>query len=170
MLLYFIPDGLQKGVIAIVANYIGEKREEVIPKVLRSSFLFIALLFGVALVSSPLTLVWIRQGFLEDEAGVLYSLIYSAWLAVLLYIAFEGIRVTFIALLTAYKETRFILLTGASSAWLFIALPFTLLLTLSDPSEITSLLLALLFPFGHSALLYIRARSILFSKKFLQPV
>ncbi len=161
MLLFFIPDGLQKGVIAIVANYIGEKREEVIPKVLRSSFIFIFILFAVALLTSPLTVVWIRHGFLEGQEGTLPSLIYSAWLAVLFYITFEGIRVSFIALLTAYKETRFILLTGASSAWLFIALPFTLLLTLTHPSEITALLLALLFPFGHSLLLYIRARTLL---------
>ena len=160
MLFYFIPEGLQKGVTGIVANYIGEQREKVVPKILFSSFFFIALLFLSLLFSSPFTVEWLRIGFLEGQAS-LSPFLFGTWLLVLIYISFEGCRAAYIALLTAYKDTRFILFSGVASVWLFLALPFALMVVIGEPAELSALLLALLFPLGHTILLYARSRGIL---------
>jgi MATE family multidrug resistance protein len=160
MLFYFIPEGLQKGVTGIVANYIGEQRENVVPKILYSSFLFIASLFITLLFSSPFTVEWLRRGFLEGQDS-LTLLLFGTWLLMLIYISFEGARATYIALLTAYKDTRFILFSGVASVWLFLALPFAILVAIGEPAELSALLLALLFPLGHTILLYARSRGIL---------
>ncbi len=161
VLFYFIPEGLLKGMTVIVAFYIGEKREELIPKALYSCLQFMITLFAVALITSPLTVEWIRLGFLNGEGIEIDALLFGAWVLVLLYISFEALRSGLTAHLTAYKETNFILWTGMASVLLFIVLPFFLLMAWGQPAELTALFLALLFPLGHASLLYIRSRSLL---------
>jgi len=161
VLFYFIPEGLLKGMTVIIAFYIGEKREGLIPKALYSCLQFVFTLFVFALVTSPLTVEWIRLGFLNGEGIEIDALLLGAWILVLLYITFEAFRSAMTAHLTAYKETGFILGTGVASVLLFIVFPFLLLYAWGQPAELTALFLALLFPLGHALLLYLRSRRLM---------
>jgi len=161
VLFYFIPEGLLKGMTVIVSYYIGEGREGLIPKALYSCLQLMITLFIVALITSPLTVEWIRLGFLNGEGIEIDALLFEAWILVLLYICFEALRSALTAHLTAYKETSFILWTGVASVLLFLVLPFLFVSSFGQPGELTALLFALLFPLGHALFLYMKSRKML---------
>jgi len=161
LLFFFFPEGLNKAVTAIVSNYIGEKREDLIPKVIRSALTLSTLAFIGALLLSPFAVDAIRLSFFNGKIGPIDHLLFGGWFVVILYITFfEPIRTTYLALLTSYKETRYILLSGTISTVFFVLIPFKLLLTF-NPSELNALMFALLFPLGHAFLLYLRSRPLI---------
>ena len=162
MLFFFFPEGLNKAVTAIVSNYIGERREQVIPKVMLSALSLILIPTMVALLFSPLAVQGMRMAFFNGEVSSIDSLLLGGWISVILYICFEGIRATYMALLTSYKDTRYILLSGVISVVFFIFFPFFLFLSYTELSELNALLIGLLFPAGHALLLYFRSRTILY--------
>jgi len=162
MLFFFFPEGLNKAVTAIVSNYIGERQEQVIPKVMVSALSLILIPTVIALLLSPLAVAGIRMGFFNGEASAIDSLLLGGWISVILYVCFEGIRASYIALLTSYKDTRYILLSGVISVVVFIFVPFFLFLSYTELSELNALLIGLLFPAGHAMLLYFRSRTLLY--------
>ncbi len=162
MLFFFFPEGLNKAVTAIVANYIGEKKEQVIPKVILSALISVFIPLAAALLLSPYAVEWIRNAFFAGQFSPIDPLLLGGWVAVLLYIGFEGVRTTYLALLTSYKETRYILISGVASVFLFIFIPFFIFLSYTELSELNALLIALLFPAGHAFLLFLRSRSLLY--------
>lgn len=136
LLFLFFGMGLEKGVIALVGNFIGAKRQDQVPKVLFSALklnlLFLAFA-SILLLFYPSSLIdWFYSNPEALEHTVDFSTVDLATvkhytklgLAMsLFYIFFENIRWAINGALTAAGDTMFLLIAGAISIWFFMLVP-----------------------------------------------
>ncbi len=127
-LVAFTTEGLSKGVIAVTSNLIGAKYISPIPRVFFSSFMLhlgIACILIVPLVFHP---EWLLEDFLSAETSkdtvdlvLHYTALSCTW--IFLYFIFDGLVWISAGVLTAAKDTVFILVTNALNSWIFALLP-----------------------------------------------
>lgn len=137
LLLFFYTEGLQKGVIAIGANLLGAHKMDMIPFLQKSAYKMIGLfgsLFAIPLLFYPQT---IAQFFCSDSVLSFFDVqltLFGVWL----YFIIDCIAWTHAGLLTAAKDTRFVMNLGAISSWLCAALPiYFFLVILKVPAYCT---------------------------------
>lgn len=127
--------GLQKGITAVVANYLGAERKEMISLCLHSGLkiiLGIMLVLALPLLFFPEILV---NQFLSSEpiasssftemsvvsSDWAYSITALRWLW--LYFLLDAIAWLISGVLTAAGDTKFVLILNILSAWIFSSLP-----------------------------------------------
>lgn len=126
--LAFFVDGLQRGVMALCSNAIGEKQYNKIGKVLKSAFQFhlgVAGIFSIFLLFMPNLLI---QGFLSDEVLSVTSEITVKEIEIALgwvwvYLILDGLVWILAGVLTSAGDTKFVMMISAAGAWLFAVLP-----------------------------------------------
>jgi len=126
--LAFFVDGLQRGVMALCSNAIGEQKYGKIGEVFKKAIQFhlvVSAVFAIFLIFMPNLLI---QGFLSDEVmGVTSKIIIKeiemAFIWVWVYLVLDGLVWIVIGILTAAGDTKFVMLISAAGAWLFAVLP-----------------------------------------------
>jgi MATE family, multidrug efflux pump len=122
VLVSFATEGIQKGVSAICANFIGAEEYPLVGKALRSSLLFLALLAGLAslpLVFYPDPLIHLFAADYPDIAGYARVACFCVWL----YFIADGATWIFAGILTAGGDTKFVMWMNGASCWLFAIVP-----------------------------------------------
>lgn len=127
-LVAFTSEGINKGVIAIASNLLGAKLTKPIPKVFLSAFwlhLFIACVVIVPLVFYP---EWFIEDFISRESDPVqfqlileYASISCFW--IFAYFIFDGLVWISAGFLMAAKDTWYILIVNATTAWVCALIP-----------------------------------------------
>jgi len=127
-LVAFTTEGLSKGVIAIASNLIGAKYIKPIPKVFFSSFILHLGIACILIIPLVFNSEWLLEDFLSAEVNkdtidlvLHYAALSCTW--IFLYFIFDGLVWISAGVLTAAKDTMFILITNALNSWLFALLP-----------------------------------------------
>ncbi len=135
ILLSFFCDGLSRGAASVAGNLIGARKTELIPRVLRSGAVLLALFSLVTvgfLVIDPQDTVRVLffESFDAAPAAVdpaLQGALKSCMTCAFIYMFFEGFRWLLSGILVAAGDTFFLLVAGASSVWVFLLLPIYLI-------------------------------------------
>lgn len=129
ILFAFMSQGLQKGVLAVAANLIGAGRHDKIKTLIRSTGLMIAAIMVtlfVPIVIYPNPIVALFFGADADNAIEFIQVMRSSGIFVWLFIVLDTVVWSIAGILTAYGETKFIMLTNATTAWLCAVMPAAL--------------------------------------------
>lgn len=155
--------GLQKGVTAVAANYLGANREEVLSRTLRAGA---KLVFGILLcLSIPMFCFPERLAELFSESGSASLLdpslqrhiqIAMRWLW--LYFMFDAISALVCGLLTAAGDTFFVMGMNTANAWLFSVIPTYFCVFYFGGSPILSWGLWALYGFVNALCFFLRYR------------
>lgn len=155
--------GLQKGMTALVANYIGANREEMIGACLRSGIKIvfgIMLIFTIPLFFFPEVLV---QQFLNSDNPVIneelmqHAAVAMKWLWV--YFMLDAVSWLICGVLTAAGDTKFVMIMNGMSAWLFSIVPTYIFVVYLGGSPVVTWMLCALYGFLNTISFYFRYRS-----------
>lgn len=166
ILFAFLSQGLQKGVLAVAANLVGAKTTELMPKLIRSALLLIMVIGAVLFVPlvvypDPIVNIFLLDdGFNRDE---LFAFAKATGLWVWLYILLDGTVWIMAGVLTAYADTKFIMVANAVAAWCLAVAPTYVVICLlkSPPQQVWTImnlyaLLNALFFVGRAMILLTR--------------
>lgn len=130
ILLWGLGEGLNKAMVTIAGNRIGEGRTEFVMKSLRMSGIFIIAwhLLGLAFLFFHLDTVWgwfvdIDQFFDPVEAR---SMLRIVIVLTVIYSLFETFRFAIAGVLTAAGDTLFLMIAGVAMMWGLLILPVEL--------------------------------------------
>jgi multidrug resistance protein, MATE family len=142
-----VTDGLQKAVIAMASNLIGSEQTARLKDVLISGLKLHGLLLCVLAIPMLIYPQPIINLFLNDTVPALEITIFAMYLRwtiafVWLYFAFDGMVWVIAGMLTAIKDTVFIMLTNATTAWLFAIVPLYFVVVKYHASPVSVWLLA----------------------------
>lgn len=132
MIIYFIIEGMSKGVTAICANLIGVKKYDLVRKNLFSAcklhLFFVVGLSTLVIFGSPgIYRIFIGEG---DKAILMdpffLNELYVSTIYMCLFYLFDGVIWMIIGLLTAASDTKFIMFVGTFAPFLLFVLPIYL--------------------------------------------
>lgn len=169
-LLLFFGFGVHKGLASLVGNLIGAKKQGQIPSFVRVAILmnaaFVLVCLGVLLIfPDSLTGLFLSHSEETGEIAKLAdpnALIRTAQFCLLMtciYLFLDFIRLTYASVLAASGDTRFLMLSGGVSIWLFHLLPTYILVVKMGGSVELSSMIWLVYGFFHALLIFIRYRS-----------
>ncbi len=169
LLFLFFGMGLEKGVIALVGNFIGAKMPDKVKKVLSSAIklnLLFMLFASLFLLIKPSFLVdWFYSNPEALELTVDFSSIdlatvkYYTKLGLamsLFYIFFENVRWAINGALTAAGDTMFLLVAGALSIWFFMLIPTYFFVILPKANIDIAFYIWVFYAFAACAINYMR--------------
>jgi multidrug resistance protein, MATE family len=123
----FVIDGLQKGVTAVAANYLGANKSQIIPKVTWSAsrLLFLMLLLlAIPLLLAPESVTsWFVTSDLQTDSLLVSRHARLAGQCVWAYFLVDGLLWVLAGVLTAGGDTRFVMVMNGLAAWLFSLVP-----------------------------------------------
>jgi len=158
----FITEGLQKGVTAIAANYIGAKKEKQIAEVLTTGLqlqFVLALILAIPLVFFPHLLVDFFLSSNDSGSENIRELVETScrwlWLAFL----FDGMAWVIDGVLTAAGDTRFIMFMHSIGTWLFCICPVYWFVVRMEGAPTMTLQLVTIFSFILFASYFVRYKS-----------
>jgi MATE family multidrug resistance protein len=120
----FLTEGMQKGALAISSNLIGSGDINKIDKLLGSAVKMQAII--VILLSIPLVLcspILIQLFGIDSSSEILYKNAILSLLLIWIYFIFDGIVWVISGILTSAGDTKFIMVTNATCAWVCGVLP-----------------------------------------------
>lgn len=137
ILFFFVGWGLEKGVVAIAGNFIGQGRPKLLTNIITSAFkiiLIFAMIMSVILIIYPGPLIdWF---FYSPAAGgevhvnvtainlaEIKSIVKTCLYFIFFCLILENVRWVLSGLLTAAGDTMFLLVAGTASLWIFCFLP-----------------------------------------------
>lgn len=127
ILFLFFAEAVSKGATVIAGNMIGSRHNWNIPNLLYSGiglhltfFICLGAIFAVA--TDPIIQLFLPN-ISPDVLEELYWPLTLSIFLILVYLFFEGVRFLISGILTAYGDTMFIFVAGASSIWLFLLIP-----------------------------------------------
>lgn len=128
MIVYFIIEGMSKGVMAINSNLLGAGQQGYVRKSLWAAcklhFIFVTVVSMILLFGAPgIYSIFIGpndQALLSDPAFLTRMTVATTYMC--LFYLFDGIIWSFIGVLTAASDTKFIMFIGSLAPWaLFLA-------------------------------------------------
>ncbi|MCH9620749.1 MAG: hypothetical protein S4CHLAM20_01500 [Chlamydiia bacterium] len=183
ILFFFVGWGLEKGCVALGGNFIGQKRPELLKRVLKSSMgilaIFGALLAVFFLVFSEPLVEWFFHSPLaasENTSGITMSpevmtetklLIQTSLYLIFFYLLLESIRMALNGLLTAAGDTMFLLIAGTVSLWLFYFVPTYFIVYLPKGSILTAYVIQIIYAVLAALIVYARFAKGTWKKKTL---
>jgi MATE family multidrug resistance protein len=120
ILFQFYAIGINKGVIAIVANLIGSGKINLVSRLILSCVklnICFALVLALPLFIFPETLE--KLFVLQEHAEDLRQALFWLWL----FLIFDAMMWSVSGVLTAAGDTKFVMFMGAFSSWMFSVLP-----------------------------------------------
>lgn len=126
ILFYFFCDGLSKGATTIVGNLIGAGKQHLVSKVIWSGvqinfFFFVGLFLFVFFFQDDLASLFLP--FEENLETIWLPTLSTCLYLAALYLSLDGLRFLFSGVLTAAGDTRFLMISGAISIWIFLVFP-----------------------------------------------
>lgn len=174
MILFFIIEGMSKGVTAVCSNLIGVKKYEFIKRNLLSAtklhlsfFAVFAVIFLIG--SSDIYALFIGKNdlaLLEDPSFVFQMSIASIYLCI--FYLFDGIVWLFVGMLTAASDTRFIMSIGTFVPWVLFLLPVYLYTKFFNATPLDVWLIGAIYPALHLCIYLFRYRSGVWKKDHLE--
>jgi len=138
ILFAFAIEGLQKGVIAIAANFIGADKWDKIPHLFRSGvklILLFCLLWSIPMLVYPDPII--NQFLVKEDPGEIIEMrwmIRIACIFVWYYFIVDGLVWVSAGILTAAGDTKFVMVINAITVWLFAILPaYVLIMRMGGP-------------------------------------
>ena len=169
ILFLFFGMGLEKGVIALVGNFIGAKTPEKVKNVISSAiklnliFLCIASIFLLFFPSFLIDWFYSNPEALEHvvdfstiDMATVKSLTKLGLAMSLFYIFFENLRWAINGALTAAGDTMFLLIAGAISIWVFMLIPTYYLVILPKASIKVAFYIWVFYSFAAFLVNYVR--------------
>ena len=130
---YFMLEGLQKGVIGIASNIIGANKIDKIKHLLNSSVrLYTIVLCIIAIPTLIFSKQLISTVFIPDQND--YELIHQVMLGLrwmFLFCVFDGLVWILAGIFTAGGDTKFVMAVNSLNAWLFSIAPLYLVTKVS---------------------------------------
>jgi MATE family multidrug resistance protein len=133
--------GLQKGIISLVANYLGANRKEIVSSCLRSGIklvLGIMLVFTIPLICYPNFLVeWFLNtdpNSMPSEELMNYGVSAIRWLW--LYFMLDALAWLLSGVLTASGDTKFVMVMNSISSWFFCVIPIYIFVVYFEGSPV----------------------------------
>ena len=128
VLFAFVNEGLQKGVTAIVSNYVGKRELEMIPLVVRSGAklcLLMSAIFFVPFWFYPDLIVstFLSEGLGNYDFAELEDLFRISLMGVWFALSFDFFAWLFVGLVIGAGDTKFFMWASSVSSWLFALLP-----------------------------------------------
>jgi MATE family multidrug resistance protein len=162
--LAFMSDGLQRGVMALCSNAIGEKKYIKIGKVFKSAFQFHLIVIGIFAIFLLYMPNLVVRGFLsEDVFGITSDVTFKetemALRWVWAYLALDGLMWVIAGILTAAGDTKFVMMVSAAGAWLFVVLPVYVFIILFKGEAHVVWQLTAFYGFMNLIFFYFRYRS-----------
>lgn len=123
----FYNDGMQKGIITIAANLIGQKKPYLVSKMVNSGIvlqLLVAFLFAIPLFLFPdlcLRIFFSEETYTVNKTVVPY--LHVALAGVWVFFVFDGLTWIFAGILTAGGDTKFNMYMNGIAAWFFCIVP-----------------------------------------------
>lgn len=163
VLFAFATEGLQKGVTSIAANMIGSASTINLNKLIKSAInllliIMLFLLVPLALYPDPIIKI-----FLLDEYGSqkeIYDLARLTGILVWIYLLADGLVWIFAGVLTAFSDTKFVMLINALSAWSFALIPIFIFITkLQYPPQLAWILIDF-YAIMNALFFYLRCKSV----------
>lgn len=133
MMIFFIIEGISKGVTAISSNLIGANQYKYVKKCLQTTFklhlLIVVLITCVLIFGSPhIFTLFIGENDRAVLADPLFlKQMYLSTLYMCVFYLFDGMTWVFVGVLTAASDTRFIMRVGTFAPWVLFILPVYLL-------------------------------------------
>jgi MATE family multidrug resistance protein len=126
MLFAFATEGIQKGVTTIAANMIGAGEIRLLDKLVSSALKFLgivmlALLIPLVVYPDPIVQIFLLDEF--NSQREIYDLARFTGILVWLYLFADGMVWIFAGILTAFSDTKFIMVVNALAAWFFALVP-----------------------------------------------
>lgn len=126
LLFAFLSQGLQKAVITIAANLMGQKNEHLMGKLIRSALVMLsmiaaALFIPLAIYPDPIVGVFLLDEFKSQSD--LFEIARKTGVWVWIFIVADSLVWVQAGVLTAYHDTKFIMFTNAASAWCLAVMP-----------------------------------------------
>ncbi len=156
--------GLQKGITAVAANYIGANREEVLAKTLRSGVrvvLMIMLFLSIPLIffSETLTELFFNQdpSLMLNEALKNQVAVAMRWLWI--YFMFDAISWMISGVLVAAGDTKFVMLMNSASAWVFAVIPTAICVYCFDTPPVITWIMWAMYGFLNAVCFFIRYKN-----------
>lgn len=163
ILFSFVIDGLQKGVTAIASNYLGAKREVIVPKVAWSAarLLFILLLIlSIPLIFAPEAVTgWFVASDSDADLALVGQYARIAGQCVWVYFLIDGLVWVFAGVLTAGRDTKFVMVMNGVAAWMFSLVPTYLAVVVFEVGPEWVWPITLLYSALNLACFYLRYRS-----------
>lgn len=155
--------GVQRGITAVVANYIGANRDELVGQCLKSGIkivLAIMMIFSIPLLCFPEVLI--TQFLSEQSAGLNEELMAYAsstmhWLWI--YFALDSMAWVICGVLTAVNDTKYVMILNTISTWVFAVIPIYFCLAYLGGSPDTTWMLCALSGLINVTSFYLRYRS-----------
>ncbi len=131
--IYFMLEGLQKGVIGVASNLIGAKKLSEIKILLKSSLkLYIVILFIIAIPMLVVGKQLVVAIFITDHKAIeLINQVTIGLRWMFLFCVFDGLVWIFSGIIVAGGDTKFVMLVNAANTWLFSIVPLYFLTKVS---------------------------------------
>ncbi len=129
LLFFFIIEGVSKGVTAIVSNFIGAQKFDLVSKALKSTFklhlLFVVIATLFFAIFSPgifsIFLSSADQSYLSDP--LFLSRLYKSSMYLCMFYLFDGMVWNFVGVLVAAGDSQFVMIVGTLGPWILSLLP-----------------------------------------------
>lgn len=135
MIVFFVVEGISKGVTAVVSNLIGAKKYEFISKSVRSTFklhmIFVAVTSFVVIFCSP-GIFSIFAGHGEENFfsnPVFLSQLHKSSVYMCLFYMFDGMLWVFVGVLVAAQDNRFVMIAGTLGPFILSLAPIYIAVT-----------------------------------------
>ncbi|GAB4232039.1 MAG: MATE family efflux transporter [Chlamydiales bacterium] len=125
ILLFFISEGIGKGITTIAGNLIGARQKDAIHQSIKAGIklhlcFFVGMLGLFLLFPKGILYLFSSEQQLMDLYGD--TIPYCVFM-LMVYLFLEGIRYIYAGVLTAAGDTKFLLLTGSTTIWFLLIIP-----------------------------------------------
>ncbi|ARN84395.1 MATE family efflux transporter [Candidatus Nucleicultrix amoebiphila] len=163
ILLAFLNDGIQKGIIAIGSNLIGGKQWSIVPKALYSTFqvhLSMMVILALPLLVMPDLLIelFLPEVTIKSHLVELREMTKIALFWVWVFIVFDGFAWVMAGMLTAAGDTKYVMMISTTGVWVFALLPIYIFVVSSSGTPQLTWAITAVYGAIHVILMYIRYR------------
>lgn len=160
ILFSFVIEGLNKSVVALSANALGAHRFDLMPKIYRSAiFLSIFLFGGLFLMAFIFDQTLLQLLVPQDVSANLMQFIEWGLRLVIIALLFDAMAWVSAGMITAAKDTRFVMFAGTFNTWFFAVLPVYYAVIQNQSFPLMANVICVGFSIMNAFIYYLRYRS-----------
>ena len=165
LLIMFFGLGLEKGIVAMTGNFIGQNNYKKIKTVLLSGIKLVCYFNLIALILIVFNSDFILSLFFSESTinslefikpDKLKNLVRLNLFCATVYVLFENLRWVTSAILTAAGDTIFLMVSGIINVWLVLIVPTYFLVVLPKASITSALIIWIIYSIIAASVIYLR--------------